>query len=99
MNRHRHLAKRHPRRNTTVIDWLMMVTAVVYPLSGMPQAVQIFLSHNATGVSLLSWAGFLIFDIVELAYGIAHKIKPLILTGFLWIAVDGAVVVGILVYH
>jgi uncharacterized protein with PQ loop repeat len=82
-----------------VIDWLMMFTAVVYPLTGVPQAVQIFTTHTAAGVSLWSWGGFMLFDIIELAYGIVHDIKPLVLTGFIWLAVDALVIAGILIYQ
>ncbi len=96
---HRHLAARRAGRSTTVIDWLMMVTAFAFPLVGLPQAVQIFHSHDASGVSLLSWVAFLAFDAIEMFYGMAHSIKPLIITGILWLIVDGLVVLGILMYH
>jgi hypothetical protein len=86
-------------RATHVIDWLMMITAVGYPLTGLPQAIQIFTTHTAAGVSLLSWAGFCAFDVVEIAYGVIHRIKPLIITSVLWLVVDAAVVAGILVYQ
>lgn len=95
---HRHLADRRARHSTTLIDRLMMITAIVYPLTGVPQAVQIFATHDASGVSWISWVAFLIFDFIELWYGFAHRLRPLILSGILWVIVELVIVVGIIIY-
>ena len=61
----RHHYRRHKKPNQTV-DRVMDVVAVVSPLLGVPQAVQIFTEQDATGVSLFSWVAFAAVAIVFL---------------------------------
>lgn len=77
----------------------MMVVSVLYPLSALPQVWAIYHSHDVTGVSLLTWFLFMLAGVVFLSYGLAHRIKPLIVTQVLWFIVDILVVVGVLMYR
>jgi len=93
---HKHLSG---KQKTTVIDNLMTVAAVVHPLTAVPQVVKIYTSHDVSGVSIWTWLGFMALGLVFLAYGLAHQLKPFILTQILWFIVDTLVVVGILLYR
>lgn len=99
MSRQNHLLHFHisKRKKLTYFDKLVAVAAFLYPLSGIPQVIEIF-QGNIDGVSMLSWAGFIVFSILFLAYGVVHKITPMIVTNALWLVIDGLVVIGIL-YH
>ncbi len=87
------------KRELTVIDKAMTLAAVVSPIMTLPQVWLIFSTKSATGVSIYTWASYLLFNIVFLTYAIAHGIKPLIVNSVLWIIMDILVVVGILVYR
>lgn len=72
--------------------------AVVSPLLGVPQAVEIFVERDASGLSLFSWLAFTAVALVFLAYAITHRIKPLIVAEALWLVVYAAIIPGILIY-
>lgn len=76
----------------------MDVVAVVSPMLGVPQAVQIFTQHNASGLSLFTWCTFAVVSAVYLWYAVAHHLRPLIVTETLWLLVYAAVIPGILIY-
>lgn len=89
---HAHLAK---KKQLTLFDKIIILAAFAYPLSGLPQVIEVFNGHTE-GVSLWSWVGFMGFSGLFLAYGLVHKIAPMIITNTLWLAVDGMVIVGLI---
>lgn len=93
---HKHLTKKQKK---TVVDRAMFVAALAFPMTALPQIYQLYHTHNATGISLSSWVGFICFGFVFLAYGIVHKLKPYIMTQILWLAMDTLMVAGILLYR
>ena len=64
----------------------------------LPQLLQILVSKNAKGVSLVTWVGFFISSSFWLFYGIIHREKPIILTNVLALAVDALVIASIIFY-
>ena len=94
-NLHRHLSR---KQELSLIDRMMMVAAIIHPLSAIPQVYIIYSTHDATGVSLLTWVFFMTIGLVFLAYGIAHRIKPFIFNQILWFIVDALVVAGVILY-
>jgi uncharacterized protein with PQ loop repeat len=90
---HEHIARKW---RTSFFDDVITAAAIIYPLTGVPQVIEVF-SGNVAGVSLLSWIGFTLFSALFLVYGIINKLRPIIITDSLWIVVNGLVVVGILV--
>jgi uncharacterized protein with PQ loop repeat len=89
---------KQPVTNTSVIDMLVNIAAVIHPLTALPQVYDIYSSHNVAGISLWTWLGFMLIGFVFLAYGISHRLKPIILTQVLWFIIDLAVIIGILLY-
>jgi len=92
---HKHLSK---KATTALVDRLMSVAVVMHPLTAIPQIYAIYTTHDVSGVSLLTWLGFMLLGLVFLAYGVLHKIKPFIVTQVLWFVVDLLVVVGVILY-
>ena len=80
------------------LDKLILSLAFIGPVVELPQLIKIFLEKTAAGVSLFTWFFFVIFSIPWLFYGIVHKDKPIIVIHLLWIIIDSAIVVGILLY-
>ena len=87
------------KKRIAIVDKVMMVAAVLHPLSGLPQIIQIYTTQDVQGVSLLTWLGFMVVGSVYLYYGILHKLKPIILTQVLWFIVDFLVVLGVLLFR
>jgi uncharacterized protein with PQ loop repeat len=88
----------HPNKWINRLDKLLLVIAAIGPIMNIPQAIQIFATKNASGLSLLSYASFTFFDIFWLTYGIVHKEKPIILAYTLWLVTNIVVVSGIIIY-
>jgi uncharacterized protein with PQ loop repeat len=79
-----------------VIDDAMAIAAVIHPLTALPQVIMIYVTRNATGVSLATWLGFMAIGLVFLAYGVYHRLTLLIVNQVLWFMLDAAVVIGVL---
>ena len=85
------------KKNMTTLDKLVLAVSIAYPLSALPQAYQVY-QGNVEGVSIYSWLSFLVCASLFFVYGMKHKVFPMIVSNFLWIAMDGLVVLGILAY-
>lgn len=84
---------------TAIIDTLVNIAAVIHPLSALPQVYTIYVSQNVAGVSLWTWLGFMVIGFIFLAYGLVHRLKPIIVTQILWFVVDALVIIGVLLYQ
>lgn len=99
MNVRMHFQKRKRlQQRVAVVDSLMMIAAVVHPLSALPQVITIYVTRQAEGVSLITWISFMLLGVLYLYYAYLHKLKPLIVTQVIWFAIDLLVVVGVLLY-
>jgi uncharacterized protein with PQ loop repeat len=82
-------------KKDTRFDRLVLFVSILYPLSAIPQLISIF-EGNTDGVSVYSWAGFLVCASLFLVYGLRHRVWPMILSNTLWVAVDSMVVIAML---
>ncbi len=72
----------------------MLVFSLLYPLSGVPQITEVW---NGSGkASLITWLAFTLGSFLGLAYGLVHRLRPLIFSNVLWTFVNFAVIIGIL---
>lgn len=78
-----------------ILNRLVFVVSVGYPLSAIPQLIKI-IEGNAHGVSVWSWLSFFVCAGLFLVYGLRHKVMPMIVSNVLWVVVDGLVVVSLL---
>ncbi len=65
----------------------------------IPQIYKIWSAHTAEGVSLLSWSFYVIAASIWLLYGLRAKDRAIIVSSALWVLTEGAVVLGVLLYH
>lgn len=77
----------------------MSAAAIIHPLTALPQVYKIYATKVVVGISLCTWLGFMVLGSIFLAYGLVHRIKPLIVTQVLWFIVDTLIVMGILMYR
>lgn len=81
------------------IDRIIYLVGLWSPLVTIPQAYTIWTTQNVEGLSFITWIGYLVSTLFWLAYGTAHKIKPLIITNLIWLVVNMAVVVGLFLFR
>jgi len=88
----------HPKKWKKFLDKIIYAVGIAGPILVIPQAIKIWVDKDATGVSVISWAGFVLLGVIWLLYAIAHKEKPLIVTYIGFIIVQSFVVIGVLIY-
>ena len=64
----------------------------------LPQALTIWIGHQAAGVSLLSWSAYLVSAVLWFWHGVRRHDKNIYLACVGWIVLDTAVVVGVIAY-
>jgi uncharacterized protein with PQ loop repeat len=87
-----------PKRLVYGIDTLAYVVSILSLLFTVDQVRIIWVQHDASGVSFLSWVFYTISAFVWLFYGIIHKDKVIIITNFLWVVFSLVIVIGVVVY-
>ena len=81
-----------------IMDKLIYIVALVWPLLTLPQVWNVWIDKNAAGLSLFTWAAYVISPILWLIYGIVHKEKAIIFSNILWMTVDLSVLIGAIIY-
>lgn len=96
----RRRAEPYPARTLwlRVLDFVVYVAGVAGPLATIPQIIKIYSTQDATGVSLLSWSVFALFDIPWIIYAMVHRERPLVVCYSLWLVANAAVAVGAFLY-
>ena len=64
----------------------------------VPQVLTIWVGQQAAGVSALSWSAYLLSAVLWFWYGIRKRDKNIYLPCVGWIALNGAVISGAIVY-
>ena len=67
-------------------------------LMTVPQVLVIWITREAAGVSVLSWSAYLLSAILWLWFGVRQGDKNIYLPCIGWIILNGAIVVGALIY-
>jgi len=88
-----------PTKPKKIIDKLIYVAAIAYPLTTIPQIFEIFANQSAVNVSLSTWLLYDLFTFIFLWYAIQNKLKPLVIEYSMWIVAQSIVVVGLLIYR
>lgn len=78
----------------TPLERALRVFSLVTMASTIPQVVAVW-QHGAQGVSLISWLAYLISACLWLVYGLRKHDRTIYLPCIGWIALDAAVVAGI----
>ncbi len=81
------------------LDRTTFIAGVVGPFTVLPQIYQIFITHQAAGVSAISWLLMFIVTFPWIFYGIAHRDKTIIASFILWEVANALVVIGAIIYR
>ncbi len=88
----------HPTKWKYYLDKVIYAAGLAGPIITIPQIWDIWHNQNASGVSLVSWTGYLFIAFIWLFYGFVHKEKPIIIMYIANIIVQLIVVIGIIKY-
>lgn len=80
------------------MDKFIYIACIAAPLFAAPQAWKIWTQHNAGGVSLITYIGFLFINITWIIYGLLHKEKPVIILYCSLFVVNSIIAVGRVLY-
>ena len=86
------------KRQAARWDTLAYCVAIAGMLVTLDQVRLIWIEHNASGVSLLTWGFYTVASCVWLGYGHAHKENVIFFTSIAWIVINGAVALGVMIY-
>lgn len=81
-----------------VMRGLLGSMSVFTMLMTIPQVLTIWVGQQAAGVSLISWSAYLASAVLWFWFGITKHDKNIYLPCIGWIALDSAVIMGVVVY-
>jgi uncharacterized protein with PQ loop repeat len=82
----------------TLLRRLLGGMSVFTLLMTLPQVWTIWVGHQATGVSVLSWSAYLLSAVLWFWFGLQQRDKNIYLPCIGWLIMDSAVIAGALVY-
>ena len=88
----------HASHSETVLRRLLGGMYVFTMLMTIPQVWTIWVGHQAAGVSILSWSAYLVSAVLWFWFGIQQHDKNIYLPCVGWVGLDGAVIVGAVIY-
>lgn len=86
----------HNYRFKAFVDRGVYCVSFLSILVVLPQIFNIWVGKNTSGVSIITWSGFLIGSSFWLFYGIIHKEKPIIFTNLAGILMNLSIIVGLI---
>jgi uncharacterized protein with PQ loop repeat len=85
-------------KKTVLIEKIVGVVVLIYPLTAVPQIVKIWVHKNATGVSVLTWILFLLMIVPLICYSVIKKEHKLTFMWSSWAIIYVVVIVGTILY-
>ena len=89
---------KHSNKWNKFIDKSIIYASVFGAIMDFTQAGKIWYFKEASGVSLISWAGYFVVASFWLNYGFIHKQKAVIIMGILTYVSNLFVIIGVLLY-
>ncbi|HWI37954.1 MAG TPA: SemiSWEET family transporter [Burkholderiales bacterium] len=81
----------------TGLEKILRALSVVSMVMTVPQVLAVWTGPSVSGVSLVSWAAYLVSACLWLAYGLQKRDKTIYVACIGWIALDAAIVAGVVV--
>lgn len=91
-------AAARPAHSETVLRRLLAAMSVFTLAMTVPQVLTIWVGRQAAGVSAWSWGAYLLSAVLWFFFGLQKRDRNIWLPCIGWIVLNGAVVVGALVY-
>jgi uncharacterized protein with PQ loop repeat len=85
-------------RSEAALRRLLGAMSIFTLLMTVPQVLTIWVGREAAGVSVLSWGAYLLSALLWFWFGLLKRDKNIYLPCIGWIALNGAVVAGAVIY-
>lgn len=80
-----------------LVDKSIYFLAVIGALSIVPQLIKVWTDNSISGVSLLTWVGFMVGSVFWVIYGMVHKERPILFTNSLILVIQFFIVAGLII--
>ena len=87
-----------PAPTPSTLEKTLRVLSVVTMVMTIPQVLTIWMSQNASGVSVACWSAYLASACLCFVYGVQKHDKTIYLACIGWIVLDAAIVVGVAIH-
>ncbi|MCL4392762.1 PQ-loop domain-containing transporter [Patescibacteria group bacterium] len=84
------------RREKTFFDYFMYVIGLSTSVVTLPQVYNVWILHNTSGISLISWLSYAILSVFWIIYGIIRKEKIVLFNSTGLFIVNFAVALGVI---
>jgi uncharacterized protein with PQ loop repeat len=81
------------------LEKILRGLSVFTMLMTVPQVLTIWVGRDAGGVSLISWASYLLSAVLWFVYGLQKHDKTIYLACVGWVLLDVAIVIGVIVHR
>jgi uncharacterized protein with PQ loop repeat len=88
-----------PRHFDAMLRRFLGGMSVFTMLMTIPQVLAIWVGHQAGGVSIVSWSAYLASAVLWFLHGVRVRDKNIYLPCIGWMGLDGAVIVGAILYR
>jgi len=88
----------HPEPVKKFLDSIIYIVCIITPMMVLPQVWKIWAYQNATGISLITYVGLIVANIIWIVYGVVHKEKPIIVLYISFFVVNSAIAIGRILY-
>jgi uncharacterized protein with PQ loop repeat len=92
------VSRPHTTPSASALERILRMLSVATMLMTVPQVLTIWIGRDAGGVSLASWAAYLLSACLWFVYGLQKGDKTIYLACIGWVALDAAIVIGIIVH-
>ncbi|GAB4281736.1 MAG: hypothetical protein Kow0067_01370 [Coriobacteriia bacterium] len=80
---------------TPHVDRAVMGLGVLYPLAALPQVYNVWFLHRTAGFNEFTYLVGVIVAILWVSYGFLHRQRAVWMVNSLWVALNGAMAVGL----
>jgi uncharacterized protein with PQ loop repeat len=85
-------------RFRTFMEKAIYPIGLVGPVITIPQLIQVWMTQDASGLSLVTWGTWILIGVFWLLYGLSKNDRALVYSYMAWIVVEGGVIAGIVAY-
>ena len=79
------------------LDKVLAAMSIVTILATVPQALNVWIGPDASGVSLVSWVAYFMAACLWFVHGVRRHDRSIYLACIGWMCLDAAIVIGVLV--
>ncbi len=83
----------------TILEPILNLLSIFTMVMTVPQLLTVWLQHDAGGVSVITWSAYLLAAVVWFFHGLQKRDPAIYLACIGWIALDLAVIIGVVAHR